>query len=184
MPTAARQQQRRQHTREHDQVRSVLDVDEPVSEVAEVQVEQREEVPPRLQEVPGRPGEEQCSQRQCQSIEADTGPVPDGQHGGVRQAHHRRIRRGRLFGPGARLERRLLEELLRIHVADVIEHDPRAVDVSDRVRAEGVRLLHEGEQRDTGKIDVLAGDPRDGEADDDEYRHQEDELLRSPGDRK
>jgi hypothetical protein len=44
--------------------------------------------------------------------------------------------------------------------------------------------MHAAEQRQPGDIDVLARDPRDGAADDDEDCPEEKELLRSPRDRK
>ena len=56
---------------EHREVRVVLHVDEPMSEVREVQVQERKQVPPRVQEIPEGQPDEQRGEQQDHAVEPD-----------------------------------------------------------------------------------------------------------------
>ena len=76
---------------EHGEIRVVLHVDEPVSEVREVQVQERKEVPPRLQEIPEGQRDEQRGEQHDHAVEPDPRRRPRGIQPRRREQGNRRV---------------------------------------------------------------------------------------------
>ena len=76
---------------EHGEVRVVLHVDEPMSEVREVQVQEGKEVPPRVQEIPEGQRDEQRGEQQDHAVELDSRRRPYGIQPRRREQGRRRI---------------------------------------------------------------------------------------------